>query len=207
MRSSTAKFTASLAAATLVVGLSAVAVAQSDRSAVDPAAVPPDEEDKMSGLPPGGDALPPPSAGELLAERSRQLDAREAEIEQARKDLAAAEKALEAKISKLEALIAERTRVEKKILTEKEKEAEAKIARTTEVTGKMPPESAAAYLSEMSVSVAAKILSQMKSRKAAAIMAAMLPSKAAEISRMYLQSGNSSRTPRPTEAGGGAAQP
>lgn len=201
MRSSTAKITAGILTIGLALGTSVVVSAQNDRSETDPAAAPFQREEDPN-IPVGGEPPPPPTAGELLAERARQLDAREAEVEQAMKDLQAAERALDAKIARLENLLAERKRVEQKIQTAAEEARAAKIARMTEVTGKMPPERAALYLTELDVRTAAKILETMKSRKAAAIMASMLPSKAAEISRMYLQSGKSSRTPRPTEAGG-----
>ncbi|MEO1232657.1 MAG: hypothetical protein AAFZ18_27555 [Myxococcota bacterium] len=163
-------------------------------------------------LPPGAEELPPPSAGALLAERSRQLDAREAELDEAQKDLAAIEKRIEDKIAKLEGLLSQKKQVEKEEMDAAMVEREKRLARMTEVTGKMPPENAAIYLTQLSVDMAAKIVAGIKSRKAAAILAAMDPSKAAEISRKYLKSGKSKRPTSVTsggrpEAGGGEAAP
>lgn len=184
-----------------------LALAQSERGEVegsDPAITPKDED---RNLPPGAEDLPPPSAGELLAERERQLDARQTELEQAAKDVELAERRLEEKIKELEALLAEKKRVEDGIRTAKEKARDARLARLTEVTSKMPPENAAAYLMEMSVGTAAKIIEGIKSRKAAAIMAALPPSRAAEIGRKYLKSGNASRKPSLTPGGEAGRSP
>lgn len=174
----------------------------------------PDAPVEQRELPPGAEELPPPSAGVLLAERARQLDAREAELEETKKDLAAIEAKIDAKIAKLESLLTKKNKVEKEALDALAAEKKKRLARMTEVTGKMPPANAAIYLTELSVSTAANIMSGIKSRKAAAILAAMDPSKAAEISRKYLKSGKSKRPTQPTpgaraeaSAGGGEASP
>lgn len=161
------------------------------------------EKDDVSSkrtLPPGAEEVVRPSAGELLAERSRQLDAREAELTQAAKDIEEAERRLEKKIARLEALIADRKAVEESLKATKKADRDQRIDRMTEIAGKMPPENAAPYLIELGAETAAKILEGMKSRKAAAILAAMNPSNAAEISRKYLRSGKRSR---PTNAAPG----
>jgi flagellar motility protein MotE (MotC chaperone) len=196
----------------ILVGASPAAHAQSERTKAEEAAAALAEEGPKKDLPTGAEDLPPPSAGELLAERERALDAREAEIEQAEKDLAVAEKKLEARIAKLERLIEKKRRIEQNIRTEAEEEAEARLQRMREVTARMPPENAAAYLTEMPVRTASQILTGIKSRKAAAIMAELPPSKAAEISRKYLKSGKSSRQPNlpkrgePSRSAAGAAE-
>lgn len=192
------------------ISLSFVVRAQGERAAsIDPSLEQPDPNAEIKATPPGVEELPPPSAGELLAQRARKLDAREAEVKQAELDLQIAERKLEEKIARLEALLEKKERIDQGIKTKKEKAQEARIARMTEVTGKMPPENAALYLSELETKTAAKILSGIKSRKAAAIFAALLPSKAAEISRIYLQSGNAKRTSQsnPETATARAAQP
>lgn len=197
--------TSELVAATFALVLTAAATparAQADRAERQDeggAALAPESDDRR--LPVGAEDLPPPSAGELLAERERALDAREAELEQLAKDIDSAKEQLESEIARLERLLEARKRVEQDIRTEAEQEELRRLARMTEITSKMPPESAAAYLSELSVSTATQILDGIKSRKAAAIMAALPPSKAAEIGRKYLKSGKSSSQPSLTSGG------
>lgn len=144
-----------------------------------------------SELLPGAEKELPPTAGMLLRQKELELEAREAEVEQATKDLELAEKQLNKKIARLETLISERQRIAEGILNKKEQEKLEKLNKMVEVTAKMPPENAALYLLELSIETSAKIVSSLKSRKAAAILSAMPPSSAAEISRKYLESGKS----------------
>ncbi len=132
--------------------------------------------------------LPPPSAGVLLLEKSRRLEAKEAELDEERKDLDAAKKRLEAKIAQLEAFIEKKRKIERGEIDAAEAAKRARLAELTELTSKMPPERAAPYLSALELETAAQIVRGMKSRQAAAVMAELPASKAAEIGRKYLES-------------------
>ena len=155
---------------------------------------------EQTPVPPGAEKLPPPTAGMALAKKEKMLAAREAELEQSMKDLKAVESRLDKKIARLEALIKKRKMVEEKIKSSVKTDKDTRLSRVVAVTGKMPPESAALYLTELSVDTAAKILGGIKPRQAAAIMSAMLPSKAAEISRKYMKIGKPSPQSSPPQA-------
>ena len=101
---------------------------------------------------------------ELLKKRKTELDAKAAELEQLEKMLRRLEKELDAKITKIQTLVDQRKKIESGIKSKKQKEAEERISRLTQVTSKMPPEAAALYLSEMNPLTAAKILQGIKPR-------------------------------------------
>ncbi|MBX2811659.1 MAG: hypothetical protein KTR25_07610 [Myxococcales bacterium] len=162
---------------------------QSERGE-DPSSITKQQQSNLAGE----ESLPPPSTGKLLAKKELELEAKGAELEQATRDLEIIEKRIDEKLARLEAAITKKEQIEKGILTAAEQEKAARLAKLVEVTGKMPPESAALYLVELSIKTATKVIAALKSRKGAAILAAMPASKAAEIGREYLESGKSNPT-------------
>ncbi len=146
----------------------------------------------------GPDPNAPLPLHEALLKKKKELDAREAELEQARKDLLRAERELNRKIDLLNKAVEEKRRAEKGILSAKELKQKEKIEHLMTVTSKMEPPAAAVYLDGLDPRLAASILHTMKERKAAAITSQLPASKAALLSRIYMKSERAKSTNKPT---------
>lgn len=114
-----------------------------------------------------------------LAERRRQLDGREKELDQREALLLAAQKEIAEKYKELDGL-----RSELKTLLGQQSEAQEKqLTSLVKVYEGMKPKDAAAILDELDATVLLQVMSRMSERKMSPILAEMRPEVAREVTR------------------------
>jgi len=160
---------------------------QAAKSAAQTAEAPPNAPEQRGAL--KDPLLLSPAEIEILQELSQrrtQLDQRASELDRQQVVLQAAEKRIDQKIAKLEA-------IQKSIQTAVDKQTATDDARTqnlVKIYETMKPADAAQILSQLSMPDVLKMLTQMKTAKTAPILAAMDPTKAQAITTAMLEKHN-----------------
>jgi flagellar motility protein MotE (MotC chaperone) len=142
-----------------------------------------------------------PSEVELLqqlSDRRAALDKRAAELSQREVLLQAAEKRVDEKIAKLEALKQQIGGIEDK----QNQEDEARLKSLVKIYETMKPDDAARIFSQLDMPVLLGVLEHMKERNAAPILAAMDPAKAKAVTLALAERRNQT-----AQAGTPSAQP
>lgn len=114
---------------------------------------------------------------QLIEKKQRELKEREDNLKKEEERLKALERDIDEKIERYSKLLSQFEDLLRAIKGNREKRLE-KVVKTYEA---MPPEEAAARVSELDEDTATKILSMMNPKKASAIMAAMEPKKVATL--------------------------
>ena len=133
---------------------------------------------------------------EAIKNERRALQSERAELEQLKVDLQAAEAAVDQKIQELQKVVDQKKKILEETKALKEEVLDKRMARLVQLTEKMPPAEAAAYLSKLDEPTASKILQGMRVRQASKVMAALNPKKAASLSRTYLRDESKRRRSR-----------
>lgn len=115
-----------------------------------------------------------------LAEKQRQLEAREKELEQKQRQLETLQAEVDQKIATLEKL---RQEFEAQVAAEKARHDE-RIKHLVSVYSNMKPQAAAAVIEKLDEEIAVEIFRQMRGRDAGKILAFITPARASRISEM-----------------------
>lgn len=109
-----------------------------------------------------------------LGERRKELDAQAAELRKRKSLIKAAEKRLEDKVAKLEAL---KTTIED-LLIDYDNQQDKQLQRLVKIYEKMKPDDAARIFENLEMPVLLKVVDRMNERRTAPILAEMAPEKA-----------------------------
>ena len=143
-----------------------------------PPATPGIEEPAVPGLEPAEDVI---TLADLLRDRARRLDAREAELNAEEQRLKALRRDIEARFEELKAL---RKALDERIdefRGELESRRSEQVVKLVKAMATMPPEAAGAVAVEMDEGVVVRVLDRMKGRAVARILTSMPSDRAASV--------------------------